>query len=273
MTIALIIVAVIAIAYGGILFLLWRMQERIVFQPPPNPEPFGGDVRRLEYVSRDGIRLAAYVVEPDRPGGDIVLAFHGNAMIARWMIPWAREVAGRFGVRVVLPEYRGYDGLAGVPTYQGAALDAEAALAATCRQFGVSAADVIYYGHSLGTAIAGELATLAEPRALILESPLSSAKDMAARWPVAGLRLFWSRISRVHYDTVTRVSGIDSVVHVAHGERDIIIPSRMGQTVHAAARRPGTLLMVPEAGHNDVAVVGSEAYWRWFGEALHGRSR
>ena len=194
-------------------------------------------------------------------------------MIARAFVPWAEAVARRFGARVVLPEYRGYDGLGGVPTYAGASLDAEAALAATCETFGVRSADIAYYGHSLGTAIASELAAVAPPRALILESPFTSAREMAARWPIVGLRLIWDRISRVHYDTVGRVSAVDSEVHVAHGERDIIIPSRMGLSVHAAARRPGNLLLVPEAGHNDVAAAGADEYWRWFGEALSAPSQ
>jgi fermentation-respiration switch protein FrsA (DUF1100 family) len=272
-TTALVVLAVIAAIYVAMLVLLWRHQERIVFQPPAEPDAPESSVRRLRYRSRDGVDLFALVVGPDRPAGPIVLAFHGNAMVARAFIPWAEEVARRFGATIVVPEYRGYDGLGGVPTYAGASLDAEAALAATCESLGVGPADVAYYGHSLGTAIACELAAAAPPRVLLLESPFTSARDMAARWPIVGLRLIWDRISRVHYDTVDRVAGVDSEVHVAHGERDIIIPARMGLSVHAAARRPGQLLLVPDAGHNDVAAAGADEYWRWFGEALSAPSQ
>ena len=91
--------------------------------------------------------------------------------------------------------------------------------------------------------------------------------------PPLGIGLFWSVIARVHYETAARVAQLDVPVHVVHGERDIVIPSRMGRAVHAAARRPGQLLMIAEAGHNDVAVVGGEAYWRWIGEAVRPGSR
>lgn len=272
-TTALVVLAVIAAIYVAMLVLLWRHQERIVFQPPAKPDAPEWSVRRLRYRSRDGVELFALVVGPDRPAGPIVLAFHGNAMVARAFVPWAEEVARRFGATIVVPEYRGYDGLDGVPNYAGASMDAEAALAATCESLGVRPADVAYYGHSLGTAIACELAAAAPPRVLLLESPFTSARDMAARWPIVGLRLIWDRISRVHYDTVDRVAGVDSEVHVAHGERDIIIPSRMGLSVHAAARRPGQLLLVRDAGHNDVAAAGADEYWRWFGEALSAPSQ
>jgi fermentation-respiration switch protein FrsA (DUF1100 family) len=265
MTIVLVVLAIILALDGGMLLMLWRHQERIVFQPPSVLEPASDDVLRLEYSSRDGIDLVAYVVEAAEARAPVVLAFHGNAIIARWLIPWARELSRRFGVTVVLPEYRGYDGLGGMPSYAGVAQDAEAALDAVCGSYAVRAPDVTFYGHSLGTAIAVELAAKSLPKALVLESPFSSARDMAARWPVIGLGLLWQRISRVHYETATRVASMDIAVHVAHGERDLIVPARMGRAVHAAALRPGNLLIVPDAGHNDLASVGGEKYWEWIG--------
>jgi uncharacterized protein len=273
MTTALTLVAVVVVAYVGILGLLWRFQERIVFQPPVNPEAPDTATSTIAYTSADGIELVAHVVEPDGASTALVIAFHGNAMISRWMIPWAREVARRFHATVVLPEYRGYDGLSGTPSYEGAAADAAAALAAVRERFGKPPAEMVYYGHSLGTAIATELAVSHPPRALLLESPFTSARDMAARWPIVGLGFFWPAISRVHYETGRHVMTLEVPIHVTHGERDIIIPSRMGREVHGAARKKGQLLMLPEAGHNDVAIVGGDAYWRWVGEAIQPAAR
>lgn len=266
-TMILVIGIYVAVVLGG-LVVLWRVQERIVFQPPMNPESPHAGTSRLEYTSRDGIDLFAQVVEPEGHSRAVVLAFHGNAVIARWLIPWARELSRRLGVTVVLPEYRGYDGLSGSPTYPGLALDAEAALDATSLHFRIPVSDIVLYGHSLGSAVACEVASDKRPRALVLESPFSSAHAMAGRWKIFGVGLFWSRISRVHYDTLSRVADIPSPVHVAHGERDIIVPPHMGPAVHAAAKQRGRLLLVPEAGHNDLALVGGDAYWRWIEEAL-----
>ena len=269
MTIALTMVGVVVVAYVAILLLLWRYQERIVFQPPVRPYSEDTATSILRYAAADGVELLAHVVEPATAGGPVILAFHGNAMISRWMIPWGREMSRRLGAIVVLPEYRGYDGLAGVPTYEGARLDAGAALTAASRRFNVPPSAMVYYGHSLGTAVATELASTNPPAVLLLESPFTSARDMAGRWPVAGLGFFWEMISRVHYTTVERVGNLDVDVHVAHGERDIIIPARMGRDVHGAARKKGALLLVPAAGHNDVPLVGGDAYWRW----VHGAVR
>lgn len=274
MTIALAIAAIVVVSYLLLMAGLWRYQERIVFQPPawPIAEPADG-IARLEFEASDGVRLFALLVGDPASSGPVVVAFHGNAVVARWLIPWAREVVGRFGARVVLAEYRGYDGLRGTPTYAGAALDARACLEATCRELNIDATEIMVFGHSLGTAVAGELASAIAVKGLLLQAPFSSALDMAARWPVVGLARFWPIISRVHYDTVERVRTLDARVHVAHGERDIVIPARMGREVFAAAQRPGGLLVLPDAGHNDVPESGGDRYWHWFREALAAEAR
>jgi fermentation-respiration switch protein FrsA (DUF1100 family) len=269
MTAALMVAAGIVALYAVIAFLLWRFQERIVFQPPIiSSAPSADDTRRLAYVAEDGVELFAHVVGSVGAGGPVVLGFHGNAVVARWLLPWAREVARRFDATVILPEYRGYDGLRGAPTYASVALDARAAMRAAVDLAGVPASDIVVFGHSLGSALAAELAKETAVRRLVLQAPFTSARDMAARWPVVGLRTGWSLVSRVHYDTPARIRDLDIPVDVAHGERDMTVPSRMGREVFAAARRRGELLMIPGAGHNDVPEVGGEEYWRWLERAM-----
>jgi uncharacterized protein len=268
MSTALTVAAVVLAAYAMVAVALWRFQERIVFQPPRFRESQDvPDVKRLSFSSSDGTALFAFVVG-DAASRRVVLAFHGNAVVARAVIPWAREVAGRIGICIVLAEYRGYDGLNSSPTYAGTQLDAEAALEAASAHLGVEANDFFIYGHSLGSAVATELAAKGKGKALILQSPFTSARAMVARWPVVGFRVGWSLVSRVHFDTLSLVRNLEIPVHVAHGERDMVIPVWMGKAIFAAARVPGKLLIVRTAGHNDVAEVGGEDYWRWVSEIV-----
>jgi hypothetical protein len=44
----------------------------------------------------------------------------------------------------------------------------------------------------------------------------------------------------------------------------------MGLEVYEAARKKGSLLVVDEAGHNDLADVGGAGYWEWIKSALPG---
>jgi hypothetical protein len=188
-------------------------------------------------------------------------------------VPWAHEAVRRTRWNVMLVEYRGYAGLGGTPTYRGSAADARAAWEAATRDLGARPADIAFFGHSLGSAIAVELADALRaeghaPRAILLQSPFTSARAMARIIVARPLLVLWTTISRVHFDTEAKVRTLDVPVHVAHGERDLLIPLRMGRAVHAAARVPGTLLVVPRAGHNDVDDVGGEPYWRWLEGAL-----
>jgi hypothetical protein len=254
--------------YAGVLVVLWRFQERIVFQPPGAVPATPVAARQVRYRASDGVELFAYVVGDCAPDGRAVLAFHGNADVARWLVPWASEMARRNGVCVMLPEYRGYDGLAGAPTYEGSARDAAAALAYLRDTVGVPLGNIAFFGHSLGTAIAVELASSEMPRVVILQSPFSSALAMGARMYLPGLSAFWSLVSRVHYDTLRRVRSLAAPIWVAHGDNDFVIPVSMGREVFAAARHKGELLIVPHAGHNDVPQLGGSAYWAWLGRAL-----
>jgi fermentation-respiration switch protein FrsA (DUF1100 family) len=261
--------ALLAALFVALVVLVWWRQERIVFQPPRDA-PADHDTLRVAYQASDGQPLFAYLVVPrgerTRPER-VLIAFHGNADLAVWQVPWAAEVARRTGWAVLCPEYRGYAGLPGEPTYERSKLDARAAYAYARDSLDVPPAHVAIFGHSLGSAIAAALAAEERPSALLLQSPFTSARAMArivvAR-PVAAL---WRVISRVHYDTEAQVRALDVPVHVAHGDRDFVIPVHMGRAVHAAARRRGRLFIARGAGHNDVGAAGEE-YWSWIVEAL-----
>jgi len=265
----LLLAAIVAVLlYAGVLAVLWKFQERIVFQPPGNVPAAPVAARQVRYRSSDGVELFAYIVGDCTRDGRAMLAFHGNADVARWLVPWAAEVSRRNGVCVMLPEYRGYDGVDGTPTYTGAARDAAAALAYLRDTTGLPLSNIALFGHSLGTAIAVELASAELPRVVILQSPFSSALAMGARMYLPGLSAFWKLVSRVHYDTLRRVRSLEAPVWVAHGDNDFVIPVSMGREVFAAALHKGELLIVHRAGHNDVPEVGGGAYWAWLRGAL-----
>ncbi|HEY0971635.1 MAG TPA: alpha/beta hydrolase [Gemmatimonadales bacterium] len=273
---ALILVAAVLVA---IVALVWLYQERVVWQPPGPPHDHdvaGAGVRRVEYVAEDGQPLFGWLVEPSREVGDsagtvprrVVIAFHGNAEVAAWVVPWGAEVARRTGWTVLIPEYRGYAGLPGRPTYDGSRLDARAAHAWVRDELGVPPRRIALHGFSLGSAVAMELAEEVGPRVVMLQSPFTSTSEMArafGAWPVA---FIWRGVGRVHFDTRRRVARLTAPVWVAHGDRDRVIPTRMGRAVHAAARNPGELLIVPHAGHNDLVERGGEGYWGWVERGL-----
>ncbi|HJU64986.1 MAG TPA: alpha/beta hydrolase [Gemmatimonadaceae bacterium] len=261
-------VALAAVLLVFLLLLLWWTQERIVFQPGGPPFPENPRARRIDFQADDGQPLFAYLVTGEERPDRAVLAFHGNADLAVALIPWASELSARTGWAVVLAEYRGYAGLPSRPSVAGAERDARAAARMVQETLGIPATRLTLFGHSLGSAIATELAAELHPQRLILESPFTSARDMARIVVAHPIELVWGLISRVHYDTERRVRSLDVPVWVAHGTRDMVVPVRMGQAVFQAARMKGELLIVDGAGHNDVLITGGERYWQWMARAL-----
>lgn len=263
---------------GGV----WWRQERIAYQPPTDSPDPPADAQRIEYVAEDGQPLYGYVIRPAGTPVGVLLAFHGNADLATWQIPWARETAQRTGWCVLLAEYRGYGGLAGVPSYAGVQRDARAAWQAAIQLAhanGHSHPRLALFGHSLGSAVATELAAevhVTHPGSvvvLVLQSPFTSAREMARIVSTRPVQLLWRLISRVHYDSRSHLETIDTPVWISHGERDWLVPVAMGRELFARARAPGELLIVHDARHNDVDHVGRDAYWRWIFCALTAPDR
>lgn len=260
--------AIVAGVVVALLALIWWGQEKLVYFPQGAPYPDAAEVHRVDYAAADGQPLLAYVVgDPDSARG-VLLSFHGNADLAISQVEWAREITRRTGYAVVLAEYRGYMGLGGKPTYAGVKLDAEAAYEMVRSRLGVDPASIALFGHSLGSAVAAELALEHEPRAMLLQAPFTSARDMAGRVITPPLALAFRLISRVHYDTRAAVAAIDAPVWVVHGTRDGVIEVAMGRAVHQAAKHKGELLIVETADHNDLAGPDRAEYWGWIERAL-----
>lgn len=252
---------------SGLLLLLWWGQERILFQPPPFSD-ISREPGRVAYEAADGQQLAGYLVGNPKASVGVLLCFHGNADLAVWQLDWARSVLERTGYSVFLAEYRGYMSLGGNPSYATTQLDAQAAFDYLRDSLGVDMIRLAYFGHSLGSAVAAELAEKHPPKALLLQSPFTSARAMARLIVSPPVVLAWKTVSRIHFDTRQVVSDLDVPVSVAHGKRDRVVPLRLGLEVHGAARRKGELLVVEGAGHNDIADVAGDAYWSWLATAL-----
>lgn len=264
----MIILSGVVVLLGALLIIWWR-QERITFQPPLPPFDDAGDTPRVAITAADGTRIFGYLIGKRREAG-VLIAFHGNADMAVWQVDWAHELARRSGWQIFLVEYRGYAGNPGSPSYAGVQQDARAALMVVRDTMGIPLSRIAYFGHSLGSGVATELAAEFPPSALLLQSPFTSARDMARIIVARPIALIWNLVSRVHYDTERHVGMLSSTVHVAHGDRDRIVPTRMGRRVYAAAAHKGALLIVQGAGHNDVAERGGADYWRWAVNALAG---
>lgn len=67
------------------------------------------------------------------------------------------------------------------------------------------------------------------------------------------------RFMRQTFNSLSKISRVHSPLLLMHGERDHLMPVAMPHALYAQATTPHkTLLMIPNAGHNDVITIGEQ---------------
>jgi fermentation-respiration switch protein FrsA (DUF1100 family) len=155
--------------------------------------------------------------------------------------------------------YRGYGGSSGRPSESGLLADAGAAYAFALARY--PAERIVLWGESLGTGVAVALAAEKPVARVILESPFSSAVDIAARryWFVP---VRW--LMKDQFRSDLRVGKVAAPVLVLHGERDNVVPIALGERLYALVNAPKRFVRFPGAGHNDLGANGAVAAAKTF---------
>ena len=173
-------------------------------------------------------------------------------------------------------DYRGFGKSDGdLPSEEMCYEDAAAGLG-VARQAAARPARRFIYGHSLGGAVAIDLAAkLAaneranrqpgpQARGLIVESSFTSLPDIAAELCFSWLptRLILSQ----RFDSIEKIKTVDIPVLVVHGTGDRFIPAKFSQALYEAAPKPKKLLLIENGGHNNSMWIGDGEYQRALGD-------
>ena len=152
-------------------------------------------------------------------------------------------------------DYRGYGRSGGSPNEAGVYRDADAAYDYLVQVRHVRPKNIIVFGHSLGGAVAIDLASRRECGGLIVQSSFTSIRDMARR--TFGIPLF-EYIPKSRFDSLAKIQQVQAPILIVHGTRDEIVPFSMGQRLFTAAPEPKFFFPVEGAGHNDVIEIGGD---------------
>lgn len=249
-TLASRLVALGALVYVAVVVLLYFRQESLLFMPSPLSQDERIDMPGVSEVNIpvDGATLhALHFRQPNAKG--VVFFLHGNAgNVKTWLT--STEFYRRTGYDLFLLDYRGYGKSTGrIESEAQLHADVRAAWDHVAREY--AARSIVIYGRSLGTGPATRLASEVTAALLVLVSPYSSLIDVAREhypW-VPGAVL------RYPMRTDLWLPKVRMPVFLVHGERDDLIDPAHTQRLRAL-RPDADVLLLPEAGHNDVHRFG-----------------
>ncbi|MEG4359791.1 alpha/beta fold hydrolase [Microcoleus sp. Aus8_D1] len=239
----------------------------------PSPPLLRGGVREVVPVQpsetlpsppllRGGVREGVPVPPLNKGAlGRVVLYLHGNGSNVGANV----EHANRFhslGLSVFMIDYRGYGNSQGdFPSESRVYEDAQLAWDYLVKQRGINPNQIYIYGHSLGGAIAIDLAVRhPEAAGLIVDGSFTSVRAMVDfQKPQFGMFPIDFLLTQ-RFDSLAKVDRLQMPVLFIHGTADTVVPAQMGKKLFDAAPEPKQLYMVPGGGHNNAAQIGGAEY-------------
>jgi fermentation-respiration switch protein FrsA (DUF1100 family) len=260
-----------ALGAGGCAHLAEKERELTFRVVPGNASWYSGlpdGVQEIDIpLAGNDEHINAWWWPAARADAPAVLYFPGSRWNLTGQLPRIRQLHD-FGFSVLAIDYRGFGKSAGgVPSEETVYEDARAAW----ERFTELVPDArrrIIYGHSLGGAVAVDLAASLDhangdagqeaARGLIVESSFTTLVDMAK-----ALSYTWLPVQLIlsqKFDTLGKIAHVKMPVLFVHGDADRFVPARFSQALYDATRAPKRLLLVEGGSHNNSMRVASDQY-------------
>lgn len=256
---------------------LRHLENKMIFFPMAFPEGywdtsgFPGQLDDCTFQTEDGVRLHGWFARAAEPQNNssapTLLFFHGNAGNITHRLPNIASLV-QLGIQVFIFDYRGYGKSQGRPTEQGVYADAIAAYDYLLSRNDIDKNRIVFFGRSLGGAVAVELATRRPCDKLILESTFTSIKDMT-KIMFGGLPVHY--LVRTKFDSLTKITRLQIPLLILHGNQDQVVPFTLGERLFHAANAPKTFYTIDGADHNDTYEVGGKVYFERLRQFVYHR--
>ena len=250
--------------YFFIIAVIWYAQAKILFHPSASVDVTPADLGvRFENVTL-ALRtnhLAGWWIPSDTPQAQTLLYLHGNAGNVAANVHQVLRLR-RTGLNVFILDYRGYGQSTGGPPREKLLYeDAERAWEYLVAERNVQPAHIAIYGHSLGGAVAVNLASNHPGAgALITECTFTSIAeraDVESFSAVLPVRLILTE----RFDSISKIRSLHVPKLILQGEADSMLPPVMAQRLYDVAPAPKQIALIPGGGHEDSAEVNPTAYF------------
>lgn len=230
------------------------MEDELVFRAKAYPQfwiqpPNSCTPLELNLALDDGTTIHAWWFEPPNwmPAQGALVHCHGHGCNLSHIGDSALRWRDVFGRGVLLFDYPGFGKSAGTPSEEGCYAAAQTAFdwLTTTK----NTKNIVVYGHSMGGAVAVDLACRRPVRALILSSSFTTMPD-AARVLVRIFPTDWLMHNR--FDNVAKIGRCEVPTFFAHGNADRRVPIDQGQQLFNFCPAPKKQFHVVQGGGHDL---------------------
>ena len=242
--------------YRPLLFHPWKSA-----QSEPVAPPLAGVVgENVYFPSENGKMLNGWLYQ--NPKATYTIIFNhgngGNVAVRADLV----QLLLMAGASVFIYDYQGYGESVGQPTVEGICEDGASAYKYLTVSRGVSPDKIILYGESLGAAVASNISSRFECKALVLQSGFSSLYRIACEvFPL--LRIYPAFLfPSPGLDNLSVLSKPHPPVLLIHGDEDAVIPVEHAKALYEQAVGPKKFLELPKTGHADIYATAAHVYVR-----------
>ena len=263
-----ILLIVIAI-YLAISIILYFLQDYIMFKPEKLAADFqfyyeNQETEEYNVETRDGATLNGLRFKAKEPKG-IVFYLKGNSKSIKGWGKFAVDFT-RLGYDVLMVDYRGFGKSTGRRTQKAIKRDMQVIYNKIREK--VPEKYIILYGRSLGSGFAAKLASMNNPRMLILDAPYYSLSKVAKKFiPFMPLSI----LIKFPMPTYKWLKYVNCPIHIIHGTDDRLIPYKTSVKLSKIKPDTTTLHTVIGGGHKNLNTF--ESYHKMLHDIITSRPK
>ena len=254
--------------YIVVSILLYYLQDYLLFKPEKLPKDFqfhydNQEIKEYNLETRDGAIINGVRFMPKGESKGVVLYLKGNSKSIKGWGKFAVDFT-RHDYNVVMVDYRGFGKSTGRRSQKAIKRDLQLVYNKLKEQ--TTEDRIILYGRSLGSGFAAKLASMNNPRMLVLDAPYYSLTKVTARYaPFMPLSI----LIKYPLPTYKWLKYVQCPIHIIHGTHDKLIPYKTSVKLSQVNPKLTTLHSVIGGGHKDLN--NFEAYHIMLGKIINSK--
>ncbi len=248
--------------------VLYFFQEKFLFHPEKLPKDFqfqyeNQEVKEYNLEIKEGVSINGLLFKAKGKSRGLVYYLKGNSKSIKGWGKFAVDFT-LFDYDVLMIDYRGFGKSTGKMSQQ--TMKDDALLVYDKIKERVKEENIIVYGRSLGTGLATKVASVNNPKMLVLACPYFSMSNNAKRYlPFIPLGL----VMRYSMPTYKWIKYVKCPIKIIHGTDDKVI--RFKSSVRLSKMKPELTRLYPIIGGGHKNLHNYESYHRALKEILNSQ--